>query len=266
MAVSSLGALAYGDRTTGDIYVRPPDGSTPVKPVAHVDVSTDGQRGLLSLAFDKADSLFASFTTPTGEMRVTIEQVLPGPTRVVWNGPPSATLANGAHIAFAPDGRLVTGIGDLLNASQTDNPEAPNGKMLSLDANGSPDQKPTVISTGWHNPFAFTFRNDGSLWVGDNEPGDDSERLARADVDGKPTQIGHVGSHKVASGLVGTADGSLWECTFLGQTLQRYELNGEGIPIAKGKAIAKDCSLGVVELKDESLAYSTGSQIRTVAP
>src|SRR5665648_375351 len=98
--------------------------------------------------------------------------------RIVWCGPPSATLANGGHLAFAPDGRLLIGIGDLQHPRRAQRADTPNGKLLSLRPDGPPTQRPAVVSSGWNNPFAFTFTPSGTLWVADNSPGTRPERLA----------------------------------------------------------------------------------------
>src|SRR6185436_19896399 len=141
-------------------------------------VRTDGQRGLLSLALSPEDVLYASWV-PRGSDRLVVGILnRKGPT-IIWNGPRTTTFANGGHLEFEPDGRLVIGIG----ASKLR--RGASGAMLSLDPNGPPSQVPRILSTGWNNPFAFAFTPDGRLWVADNADGKQPERLALGDA-GKP--------------------------------------------------------------------------------
>jgi glucose/arabinose dehydrogenase len=85
--------------------------------LARVPVSTGGQRGLLGLAARGAQ-LYAASTARGSGRRIVVDRVLPSRRRV-WTGPRSATLANGGHLAFAPDGRLVIGIGDRQSAARS---------------------------------------------------------------------------------------------------------------------------------------------------
>lgn len=129
--------------------------------LARVDVRSDGQRGLLGVATD-GTALWAAWTPPDGVL--VVGRLVPGPTEIVWRGPPSSELANGGHL-LERDGTLYVGIGDLEDPARVGDPDAPNGKILALDPAGPPEQSPRVVSGGWNNPFAFTFDTEGRLVV-----------------------------------------------------------------------------------------------------
>ena len=257
MAALPDGGLLYGERLTGRVLRVDPDGRT--EQIGSVPVSIEGeQRGLLGLAV-RDDDVFVSFTDPTGRIRV---ERLDG--RVVWRGPTSQTRANGGRIAFAPDGSLVIGVGNLLDADAAADPATPNGKMLALDPEGPAGQEPDTLSSGWNNPFAFAFGADGTLYVADNVGGAGDERLAIGNRGPEPVVLATFPPDSVPSGLAVTPGGDLAVCTFLTRTLRTYRVVG-GVAMPDEDPLATDCSIGVVTLADGSLAYSDESTIR-VAP
>ncbi|MCA1656937.1 MAG: PQQ-dependent sugar dehydrogenase, partial [Actinobacteria bacterium] len=186
----------------------------------------------------------------------------PGPILRVWTGPRSATLANGGHLALAPDGRLVIGVGDLQDPARVRDPGAPNGKLLALRPDG-PNARPAVLSTGWNNPFAFTFTPDGRLWVADNSPGRRPERLARGDTGGPAAQVTLLSRKTAPSGLAAISSTELAVCGFTSGTLDRYRMQRGRWRFAG--AIARGCRYGVVRLPHGRLAFSTGRDIRVVS-
>lgn len=245
------GVLLYGERTSGRILDA--DGEV----VARVKVRSDGQRGLLGLAVDAEGALFASWTRPDGRLVVAALD----PRRDVWLGPRSTDLATGGHIAFDPtDGSLVVGIGDLQDPGAVSDAAAPNGKLLRLNPDGKPDQQPETVSYGWNNPYAFDFSGDGALWLADNAPGKQEERLLRADPVG-PRAV--LPARTAPSGLAVVDETTLVICGYRTKRLLLYRVGANGVPQLDG-TLARDCRLGVVALADGRIAYSTGSAIRTV--
>ncbi len=255
MAITSDGDLIYGERTSG--RVRSVSGEL----VARVEVTAEGQRGLLGLAVDPDGAVFAAWTRRDG--RIVVGQVAPGRMRLVWLGPPSARLANGGHIAFAPDGSIVIGIGDLQDPGSVSDLDAPHGKLLRLDPGGTPEQKPEMISYGWNNPYAFAFTPSGDLWLADNAPGKQEERLLRADPVGPRTVLP---DRTAPSGLAAPTDDTLVVCGYRTKLLLRYRIGANGVARPDGSPLARDCRLGVVLLPDGRLAYATDTAIRTVRP
>lgn len=147
LAALADGSLLVGLLRTGEIW-RVPAHGVPRRPFPRLRVSVDGQRGLLSLAAVHG-RIYAAWTTRA--RRLVVGRLRPHAAPViVWRGVDTATLANGGHLAGAPDGRLAVGIGD----RQTGSPE---GRLLSLDPAGPATQRPRTLSTGWNNPFAFAF-------------------------------------------------------------------------------------------------------------
>ena len=255
LAVTPDGGLLAGELERGTILAVPP--ARPVRPP--IAVATGGQRGLLGLAFDSRRRLFAAYVAR--DRRLVVDRIAPGRARRVWTGPRSADLANGGHLAFAPDGRLVIGVGDLQDPARTADPRAPNGKLLALRPDGR-NARPTVLSTGWNNPFAFVFTPDGALWVADNAPGRRPERLARGDLGGGPAQVSELAGKIAPSGLAAISSAELAVCGFVSGTLDRYRLRQGAWRLAG--TIARGCRYGVVRLPGARLAFSTGRDIRVV--
>jgi Glucose / Sorbosone dehydrogenase len=249
------GGLLYGERLTGRVRRVDANGQVEPSPVATVEVSTAGQRGLLGLAVAMDGQIFAAWTDP--RRRLVVGAVAPAPRRLVWRGPTTARRANGGHVAFAPDGRLVVGVGDLQQGARVDDPAAVNGKLLALAPDAGPDQTPAVISGGWNNPFAFAFAPDGALWVADNAPGTQPERLTRGDVSGPITDLP---PETAPSGLAVDADGRLLVCGFVSGELLRYEVV-DGRPQSR-VVLADDCRLGVAVLQDGRTVYANENRLR----
>ena len=208
-------------------------------------MSTAGQRGLLGVARDGDDRLFVAFTATGRERRIEVAQLRPT-FRVVWLGPPSSTLANGGHLVHdATRRRLVLGVGDLQNHATVADATAPNGKLLLLDADGGPTQTPDVLSGGWNNPFAFTVTPSGRVWVADNVPGRRGERLARGDVDGRPTHVTRLPTGTVPSAVTAPDATTLLVCSFARARTLRYEVRS-GHPVrASGPGDDARCRTGL---------------------
>lgn len=257
LAVAPDGALLVGALESGTIVAVPPRAA----PLPRLRVATGGQRGLLGLAADRRGRVYAAYTR-AGDRRIVVDRIAPGAIRRVWTGPRSATLANGGHLAFAPDGRLVIGIGDLQDPARIADPRAPNGKLLALRP-GASNERPAVLSSGWNNPYAFTFTPEGRLWVADNAPGRRPERLARGDLGGPPEEVSELAGKLAPSGLAAISRTELAVCGFVSGRLDRYRLRqGRWRPAG---TIARGCRYGVARLPGGRLAFSTGRDIRTSA-
>jgi hypothetical protein len=242
LAVTPRG-IVTGELTSGRI--RAANGRV----LARIPVSTGGQRGLLGLAARGAQ-LYAASTARGPGRRIVIDRVLPSRRRV-WLGPSSATLANGGHLVLAPDGRLVIGIGDRQSAPRS-------GRLLSLDPDGAPQQRPRILSSGWNNPFAFAFL-DGVLWVADNAPGRLPERLARGDA-GRPVAVTPLPARVAPSGLAALPDGSLAVCGVVSGRLDRYVR--EARRWRRGASLGH-CRYGVARAK-RGIVVSTDRGLQTL--
>jgi hypothetical protein len=257
----SDGGLRYGERRTGRIREVDPGGRLRPEPVATVAVRAEpGQRGLLGVAVDGESRTFAAWTRAS-DGRIVVGQVAPGAPRLVWVGPPSTDLANGGHLAVAPDGRLVIGIGDLQDPERLDDPDAPNGKLLALDPDARPGQRPEPLSSGWNNPFAFAFSADGALWVADNAPGEQPERIGRGDRDGLPRT--ELDGRAAPAALVALADDRLGLCGYVSGRLSEVRIQGDRAE-APGATVAEPCRTGAAVLADGRIVVATDDALLVV--
>ena len=166
--------------------------SDPIVDISNT-VSTDGERGLLGLAFSPdGTKLYLSYTNNQGNSRIDEfvmngDQVDSGSRRTVLGVQQPFSNHNGGNIVFGPDGYLWFGLGD--GGSQNDpsnngqNVNALLGSMLRIDPNtrtsgeyGIPADNPFAAGGGlpeiWlkgtRNPWRFSFdRATGDLWIAD---------------------------------------------------------------------------------------------------
>jgi hypothetical protein len=230
-------------------------------------VSTGGQRGLLGLAIDRRGRTFAAFTERGSRERLVVEQVLPGPRRRVWTGPPSTDLADGGHLVLR-GGRLIVGVGDLQDPARTPDDDAPNGKLLALDPDGTAAQTPSILSRGWNNPYAFALypaaESGEGVLVADNAPGRRPERIARGDAAGGPPRaVTDLTARVAPSGLAVLGAAEIAVCGVRSGRLDRYRLrSGRWRPAG----VISRCAFAVKRLTDGRLAVSDADGVRVVAP
>ncbi|QGG96391.1 PQQ-dependent sugar dehydrogenase [Actinomarinicola tropica] len=158
----------------------PVDAGTQIEvgePVLDVGTTTDGERGLLGLAFSPdGTQLFLSYTDTSGDTQLDVydvdgDAVLPDSRRPVFaTGQPYANH-NGGHVAFGPDGHLYLGLGDgggggdPLRTAQ--DPSDVLGSILRFDP-ADLDAAPEVWTIGVRNPWRYSWdRETGDLWIAD---------------------------------------------------------------------------------------------------
>lgn len=228
--------------------------------VATVEVSTDGQRGLVGLAVGPDGRLFAGAIDADERLVVLEIDRDGGDHRTVWAGPATVRGGNGGRIIATADGDLILGVGLLNDRAGQADPDDPTGKLIRLDPDGAPNQEPTIESGPWNNPFAFDQATDGSVWVADNHPQDGVERLARGDAGLDPDVIAVMPADSAPSGLAAIGD-DLVVCSYNTGALLRFDRKGTLLD-----TIAEDCLLDVADLGDGLLAYSTGQTIVVIEP
>ena len=163
------------------------------QPFLTLTVNSDGERGLIGIAFDPAFAtnqfvyVYYTATTPTIHNRVSRftasgNVAVPGSETIVFDldNLSSATNHNGGAIHFGPDGKLYVATGE--NGNSALNAQSLNtvlGKILRLNKDGTiPTDNPFFTSTtgknraiwalGLRNPFTFAFRPfAGDLYIND---------------------------------------------------------------------------------------------------
>lgn len=161
-------------------------------------VGTDGEKGLLGLAFDRSgDTLYLSYNLQNGDTRIDAAPVTDiggrprlGARRNLLKVDQGGTdIHKGGNIQLGPDGYLYIGLGD---GGPEDDPElhAQNphlllGKILRIDPTRRSGGKayaipadnphatdgraaPEIWLTGLRNPWRFSFDAENhDLWIGD---------------------------------------------------------------------------------------------------
>jgi glucose/arabinose dehydrogenase len=157
----------------GRIRLLEAGGTLRAEPVAEVDVSEQGEGGLLGLALDPefADNgfVYLYFTTPAA-MKLERWRYADGRMEreadLIDGTIQAGTVHDSGRIAFGPEGDLYVATGEAGQPELAQDPQSLNGKFLRLTAEqyrGGPSA-PEIVSLGHRNPQGF-----------DWEPG--SERL-----------------------------------------------------------------------------------------
>jgi glucose/arabinose dehydrogenase len=160
-------------------------------PFLHVDVSANGERGLLGIAFDPHFAInkyvYIYYTTATDPIHNRISRftangnvAVPNSEVVIFDLDPMTGLNhNGGAIHFGPDGKLYAGVGDSsapFNAQLLTNL---HGKILRINKDGSvPTDNPfynqasgnnrAIWAIGLRNPFTFAFQpGTGRMFIND---------------------------------------------------------------------------------------------------
>ncbi|MFF4472169.1 PQQ-dependent sugar dehydrogenase [Streptomyces sp. NPDC001599] len=156
------------------------------------ETTTDGERGLLGLAFDERFAhLYVSYTDLAGtstvdEFAVQDGTVQENTRRTVLTQEQPESNHNGGAITFGPDGHLYIGLGD---GGGGGDPQGNGqkldtllGKLLRIDPQGGdpyaipednpfaddPDARGEIWAYGLRNPWRFSFdAGSGDLLIGD---------------------------------------------------------------------------------------------------
>lgn len=241
--------VLYAERMTGRVMridLDRPD-SDPML-VAQVEVDSSGeQRGLIGLAV-LDDKVYGAWTR-AGDQRLVVGEIQPA-LRPVWFGPPTNFKAIGGHLDVL-DGRLVVGLGELVADP------AFAGRILTLDPDGPVEQVPTIISEGWHNPFAFVIR-DGEVIVADNAPEGVDERLG--------TALLPESGQRAPSAAVLTPDGRIGVCGYLDREMRAYTLGADGAVERAGTIVRAGCATGAASLGDGRYVVTDETTVRLITP
>ena len=253
------GELLVAERRTGRVLRVTRDGDRSEVVSVMDDLVTEGQRGLLGLVVRRVGEvteIYASWTRAS-DGRLVVGQLVEGEQMLVWEGPISADLANGGTLAFRGS-ELLIGVGELQAPDLVDDPSTPNGKVLALDPAAAPDQTPTVVAAGLHNPFALDVVGD-SVWVVDNAPGSDPERLIRITDAGDESSLDLEGTRAPSARAV-LPDGDLALCGFVSGVVERIPVPETGVR-PPTEEIGPPCATGVAVLVDGSIVTTTEDAI-----
>lgn len=164
-----------GERDSGRVREVLPDGST--REAGVVDgVSHGGEGGLLGLAVDTDDRLYAYSTSEDGnrvrrhELRGSPGSFSLGPAETIVDGLPAARTHNGGRIAFGPDGMLYVAVGDASRPAEAQDLGSLAGKILRMTPDGQvPGDNPftgsPVYSYGHRNVQGMGWAADGTMFA-----------------------------------------------------------------------------------------------------
>jgi glucose/arabinose dehydrogenase len=151
-------------------------------PFLTVNTDSNGERGLLGIAFDPNfsinKSIYVYYTVPTPVLHNRVSRftangdvVVPGSEFVILDLDPlsGATNHNGGAIHFGPDGKLYVAVGENANSANSQLFTNRLGKMLRINSDGTiPSDNPFLTMTsgdnrsiwamGLRNPFTFAFQ------------------------------------------------------------------------------------------------------------
>jgi glucose/arabinose dehydrogenase len=233
------------------------------QPVAQLQVSSQGEGGLLGLAldpnFDRNRYVYLYFTAPD-EMRLERWKLAGDRLRrqaSLVTGIKSGQVHDSGRIAFGPDRRLYVATGDAGEPALAQDPASLNGKFLAL----SPHQyrgvggRPQIISSGHRNPQGFDWQmGTNRLFATEHGPSgfdgpegyDEINEIVKGRDYGWPTVIGTgnpgftdpIQLYQAPIAPSGATfvkrPGSSWRGSFIfaclrGQELRRLVLNGNTV-------------------------------------
>lgn len=162
------------------------------QPFISLTVNSQGERGLLGIAFDPNFAqnrfVYLYYTSPSPVLRNRVsrflangDQAVPGSEQVLMDLDPltNATNHNGGAMHFGKDGKLYIAVGENATPSNSQSLGTVQGKMLRINPNGSiPTDNPFYGSTtgnnraiwalGLRNPFTFAIRpGTGQILIND---------------------------------------------------------------------------------------------------
>jgi glucose/arabinose dehydrogenase len=161
-------------------------------PFLTVSVDSNGERGLLGIAFDPNfaanNFLYVYYTVSTTPRHNRVSRftangdvAVAGSEQVILelDNLSTATNHNGGAIHFGPDGKLYVAVGENANGSNAQTLSNRLGKVLRINSNGTiPTDNPffntatgdnrSIWALGLRNPFTFAFQpGSGRLFIND---------------------------------------------------------------------------------------------------
>jgi glucose/arabinose dehydrogenase len=160
-------------------------------PFVSLTVDSNGERGLLGVAFDPGFAsnhlVYVYYTVPGSPPHNRVSHFTAnGNVAMAGSEVPildlenlsTATNHNGGAIHFGPDGKLYVAVGENANAANSQTLSNRLGKMLRINADGTiptdnpffntPGANQAIWALGVRNPFTFTFQpGTGRMFIND---------------------------------------------------------------------------------------------------
>lgn len=248
-SVAFVGDTALiSERNTGDILELVGDTTRVVGTVP--DVVQQGESGLLGIAVDDSDRLYAYSTGPDGNrierfaLTGTAGSFGLGESETIVDGIPSASYHDGGRIAFGPDGMLYATTGDAGRQDASQDLGSLGGKILRMTPDGdAPADNPfpdsLVYSFGHRNPQGIAWADDGTMFAAEfgQDTWDELNVITPGGNYGWPTVEGIAGDDAFIDPVqqwspddaspsgIAVVDGTVFIANLRGQTLR-------GVPVA----------------------------------
>lgn len=235
------GGVFYAELRTNDLFAAA-RGETP-RLIARLAAKPD------SLSVDERGQIFVATRTKKHRLAITRFAADQRDSRVIWNGPTSRFAA---HIAVTGEGELLVGLA---------------GHLLSLDPRNGPDQKPTVVSSGWTDPV-LTLGRGNRIWVADNGLPGLQEHVAR----GRERDVAK--RNRFASALppytnpagVALLDDELLLCSRTHRKVYRLHIGIDDIARRRGWMPGLVCDRDIAAAADRSVVTATTGAIYRYPP
>ena len=283
------GTALVSERDTGRI-LELDDAGNAREVIALDDVVSAGEGGLLGLAVDEEDRLFAYSTGPGGNRVQRFDVVgsageLNLENRVtIIDSLPLGRYHAGGRIAFGPDGLLYVAVGDAGDRTSAQDLEVLSGKILRMTADGEvPSDTPfpdsLVYSYGHRNVQGLGWAQDGTMFASEfgQDTWDELNIITSGGNYGWPLAEGIDGGDDFIDPVQqwDPSEASPIGLTVHGDTIYIANLRGErlrAIPVADPTA-ATDLFIGdygriraVAPAPDGSLWFVTGNTNSRVSP
>ena len=183
------GRVFFAEAKEGNIRLIDPVKGLLAEPVAHFDVSKEGEFGLVGLAIDPSFAenrrMYAYLTDPkpdgSAKGNRVVRMVVDGDTAkdfetIIGDIPPSHDKHVAGRMAFGPDAMLYVAVGDTQRPQQAQDPNTIVGKILRVTSDGKaapndPFAGSRAFAVGFRNPFGIAFDpTTGRLFAVDNGP------------------------------------------------------------------------------------------------
>ena len=257
----------------GRVRLLLPDGKLSPRSVAEVDVTADGEGGLLGLAvdpdFDRNSFVYLYRTTDQGNQvaRYRLDGMRLREQATIVQDIPAGSIHDGGRIRFGPDRKLYISTGEAGDGTRAQDENSLGGKFLTLtpDAYRGDGGEPQIYSTGHRNPQGFDWEPKTGRLIstehgpsgGDGPHGFDEINVVRKggnygwpEVHGKqhgafiaPVKV-YDEAIAPSGGSFVTKPGSAWTGDFIfgalvGEQMRRIRLKGDRVvldePLFQGK-------------------------------